>query len=74
MNEGGAARRQLRSYVFGAAGLAAIVSLAACSGGTSIGGDSGGGSGVGASSSASPYGFTTAKQDQRSGRIAPFCQ
>jgi hypothetical protein len=41
MNEGGAARRQLRSYVFGAACLAAVVSLAACSGGTSIGGNPG---------------------------------
>jgi len=61
MNEGGAARRQLRSYVFGAVGLAAVVSLAACSGGTSIGGN--GGSGASSSASASPYGFTTAKQD-----------
>ena len=63
MNEGGAARRQFRSYVFGAVGLAAVVSLAACSGGTSIGGQSGAGSGgnAGASSgaSASPYGFST---------------
>ena len=67
MNEGGAARRQFRSYVFGAVGPAAVVSLAACSGGTSIGGQSGAGSGgnAGASSgassgaSASPYGFST---------------
>src|SRR5690349_12082451 len=63
MNEGGAARRQLRSYVFGAVSLATVVSLAACSGGTSIGGNGGASSGNGASNSASPYGFTTAKQD-----------
>ena len=50
-------------YAFGAVGLAAVVSLAACSGGTSIGGNSGGNAGASSAASASPYGFTTAKQD-----------
>jgi hypothetical protein len=54
MNEGGAARRRLRSSVTGAARLAVAVGVAACSGGTSIGGNSGGGSGTVTSAPAAP--------------------
>jgi hypothetical protein len=58
MNEGRARHRRLRNYLVGAAGVLAAASLAACSGGQSIGGGSGT-----ASNSSSPYGFTTAKQN-----------
>lgn len=57
MNEGRARHRRLRNYLQGAAVVLAAASLAACSGGQSIGGSPATGS-----NSSSPYGFTTAKQ------------
>ena len=51
---------KLRNYVLGGAVLAAALTLAACSGGQSIGG------GSSSASSGSPYGFTTAKQNPKS--------
>jgi multiple sugar transport system substrate-binding protein len=61
MNEGRAAQPgRLRKYVLGGAVLAAALTLAACSGGQSIGG------GSSSANSGSPYGFTTAKQNPKS--------
>ena len=51
---------RIRTYVLGVAVLATAASLAACSGGQSIGG------GSSSANSASPYGFTTAKQNPKS--------
>ena len=57
MNEGRASHRRLRNCLQGAAVVLAAASLAACSGGQSIGG------GSATASNSSPYGFTTAKQN-----------